>query len=47
MRMEIVTTPGGLTMLSDAYNASPTSMVGALETPARSARRASPHRRAG
>ncbi len=32
LRMEIVTTPGGVTVLADAYNASPTSMIGALET---------------
>lgn len=32
MRLEIVTTPGGVTILSDAYNAAPDSMIGALET---------------
>lgn len=32
MRLEVVTTPGGITLLSDAYNASPASMRGALET---------------
>ena len=32
MRLEVVTTLGGVTLLSDAYNASPTSMRGALET---------------
>ncbi len=32
MRLEVVTTPGGITLLSDAYNASPASMKGALET---------------
>ena len=32
MRLEIVTTPGGVTLLSDGYNASPASMQGALET---------------
>ena len=32
LRMEIVTTPVGVTVLADAYNASPTSMIGALET---------------
>ena len=32
MRMEVMTTPAGVTVLADAYNASPTSMIGALET---------------
>lgn len=32
MRLETVTTPGGVTILSDAYNAAPDSMIGALET---------------
>lgn len=32
MRLEVVTTPGGMTLLSDAYNAAPDSMIGALET---------------
>jgi UDP-N-acetylmuramoyl-tripeptide--D-alanyl-D-alanine ligase len=32
MRLEVLTTPDGVTILSDAYNAAPDSMVGALET---------------
>lgn len=32
MRLEVLTTPDGITILSDAYNAAPDSMVGALET---------------
>lgn len=32
MRLETVATPKGATVLSDAYNAAPDSMVGALET---------------
>jgi UDP-N-acetylmuramoyl-tripeptide--D-alanyl-D-alanine ligase len=32
MRLEVVTTTTGVTLLSDAYNASPASMKGALET---------------
>lgn len=31
MRIEVITTPSGLTMLSDAYNASPTSMRAAID----------------
>ncbi len=31
MRMEILTTPGGATIVNDAYNANPTSMVAALD----------------
>jgi UDP-N-acetylmuramoyl-tripeptide--D-alanyl-D-alanine ligase len=31
MRMEVLTTPAGVTVLSDAYNAAPDSMAGALE----------------
>ena len=30
-RMEVVTTPGGATLINDAYNANPTSMSAALE----------------
>ena len=32
MRLETVKTSGGITLLSDAYNAAPDSMIGALET---------------
>lgn len=32
MRLEILRTPGGVTILSDVYNAAPASMTGALET---------------
>ena len=32
MRMETIATPAGITVLSDAYNAAPDSMAGALET---------------
>jgi len=32
MRMEVLTTPSGLTILNDAYNAAPDSMKAALET---------------
>ncbi len=32
MRMETITTPGGVTVLSDVYNAAPASVIGALET---------------
>jgi UDP-N-acetylmuramoyl-tripeptide--D-alanyl-D-alanine ligase len=32
MRMEILTTPGGATIVNDAYNANPTSMRAALES---------------
>lgn len=32
MRLETITTPGGVTVISDAYNAAPDSMIGALET---------------
>ncbi|MBC8102595.1 MAG: UDP-N-acetylmuramoyl-tripeptide--D-alanyl-D-alanine ligase [Cytophagales bacterium] len=32
MRLQTLTTPGGVTVLSDAYNAAPDSMIGALET---------------
>ena len=32
LRMEVVNTPAGLVLLADAYNASPASMIGALET---------------
>ena len=32
MRLEVLKTPGGVTILSDAYNAAPDSMIGALET---------------
>jgi UDP-N-acetylmuramoyl-tripeptide--D-alanyl-D-alanine ligase len=32
MRLEVLTTSEGITILSDAYNAAPDSMVGALET---------------
>jgi UDP-N-acetylmuramoyl-tripeptide--D-alanyl-D-alanine ligase len=31
MRMEIVTAPGGATIVNDAYNANPTSMTAALD----------------
>lgn len=31
MRMEILTTPGGATIVNDAYNANPTSMIAALD----------------
>ncbi|MES2464247.1 MAG: UDP-N-acetylmuramoyl-tripeptide--D-alanyl-D-alanine ligase [Armatimonadota bacterium] len=32
MRLEVLTTADGITILSDAYNAAPDSMIGALET---------------
>ena len=32
MRLEVLTSPTGVTVLSDAYNAAPDSMVGALKT---------------
>lgn len=32
MRLEVLTSPSGITILSDAYNAAPDSMRGALET---------------
>jgi UDP-N-acetylmuramoyl-tripeptide--D-alanyl-D-alanine ligase len=32
MRLEVVTTPGGVTIIADMYNAAPDSMAGALET---------------
>ncbi|MBC8141128.1 MAG: UDP-N-acetylmuramoyl-tripeptide--D-alanyl-D-alanine ligase [Armatimonadetes bacterium] len=32
MRLEVLTSPTGVTILSDAYNAAPDSMVGALKT---------------
>jgi UDP-N-acetylmuramoyl-tripeptide--D-alanyl-D-alanine ligase len=31
MRMEILTTPSGATIVNDAYNANPTSMIAALD----------------
>ncbi len=31
MRMEVLTAPGGATIVNDAYNANPTSMIAALD----------------